>query len=75
MKLVPKFPELSVKNIYDDAIGEPLLSQYLTTLEQNSGRLPERHFFFGVIATLKPDYLGNVIDIAYQQRYSTDQKE
>ena len=25
-KVVPKFPELSVKNIYDDAIGEPLLS-------------------------------------------------
>ena len=32
-KAVPHFPEISVKNIYEDAIKEAELSQYLPSLE------------------------------------------
>ena len=43
---VPNYKELSVKNIYDDAMQDPLLSKYLPNKEQMSGKLPERDFFF-----------------------------
>jgi hypothetical protein len=49
----PPYPELSVKNMYDDAMGDPDLSKYLPTREQMSGKLPERDFFFGILCTLK----------------------
>ncbi len=43
---VPTYPELSVKNLYEDAMTNPVVSEYLPTLEMNSKRLPERDFFF-----------------------------
>ena len=50
---VPNYPELSVKNLYDDALNDPELSKYLPTKKQLSGKLPERKFFFGVLCTLR----------------------
>jgi hypothetical protein len=50
---VPSYQEISVKNLYDDAMKDELLRKYLPTQEQLSGRLPEREFFFGVICTLR----------------------
>ena len=39
---VPSNEELSVKNLYDDAMKDPVLSKYLPSKEQLSNRLPER---------------------------------
>ena len=44
---VPCYQEISVKNLYEDAMKDELLVKYLPTKEQLSGRLPERDFFFG----------------------------
>jgi len=44
---VPCYQEISVKNLYEDAIKDEILAKYLPTKEQLSGRLPERSFFFG----------------------------
>ena len=58
---VPNYVELSVKNMYDDAMRDPLVSQYLPDKKMNSGKLPERSFFFGVLSTLKFQYLTKVV--------------
>ncbi len=50
---VPLYPEISVKNLYEDALADPEVAKYMPTQEQMSGRLPERAFFFGVLGTLK----------------------
>jgi hypothetical protein len=54
---VPKFPELSVKSMFEEAIRDPEVSQYLPDFEMNSKKFPERDFFFGVLASVRPDYL------------------
>ena len=46
---VPCYQEISVKNLYEDAMKDELLVKYLPTKEQLSGRLPERGFFFGAM--------------------------
>jgi hypothetical protein len=50
---IPAYQEISVKNLYEDAMKEPVLSKYLPTKEQLSNKLPERDFFFGVVCTLR----------------------
>jgi hypothetical protein len=61
---VPRYEELSVKNLYDDAMSDHDLSVYLPDRDQLSNKLPERDFFFGILGTIKPDYLTKIIDHA-----------
>jgi len=44
---VPAYQEISVKNLYEDAMKDAVLRKYLPTKEQLSNKLPERDFFFG----------------------------
>ncbi len=62
--LVPNYPEISVKNLYDDAMKDAEVSKYLPTREQLSGKLPERAFFFGILCTLKMSYMTDIISDA-----------
>ena len=41
----PAYQEISMKNLYEDAMKDPVLSKYLPTKEQVSNKLPERDFF------------------------------
>lgn len=50
---IPNYQELSVKNLYPDAMEDLQLKKYLPNPEQLSGKLPEKDFFFGVLCTLK----------------------
>ena len=50
---IPNYQEISVKNLFDDAVSDPELAKYLPSKEQLSGKLPERDFFFGILCTLK----------------------
>ena len=45
----PHYQEISVKNLYEDAMKDEVLVKYLPTKEQLSGRLPARGFFFGLL--------------------------
>jgi len=54
---VPLYQEISVKNLYADAMGDPVLKKYLPEPDQRSGKLPERDFFFGILCTLKNKYI------------------
>ena len=48
---------------------DPLLKKYLPNKEQLSGRLPEREFFFGVMCTLRRQYMSDVIEEAQKKRF------
>ena len=50
---VPAYAEISVKNMYEDAMKDDVLQKYLPTRRQLSNKLPERAFFFGVVSTLR----------------------
>ena len=65
---VPCYQEISVKNLYEDAIKDEILAKYLPSKEQLSGRLPEREFFFGLLCTLRNQYMKDIIADAQKVR-------
>ena len=67
---VPCYQEISVKNLYEDAMKDELLVKYLPTKEQLSGRLPERDFFFGLMCTLRNQYMKDIITPKPQNPFS-----
>ena len=70
---IPSYEEISVKNLFDDAINTPILKDYLPSSEMLSNRLPERDFFFGILATLKQDYLKLIIKDAHEVRMKPEE--
>ena len=72
---VPCYQEISVKNIYEDAMKDELLARYLPTKEQLSGRLPEREFFFGLLCTLRNQYMKDIIAEAQKVRYTVPEDD
>ena len=66
---IPGYQELSVKNLYEDALKDPVLTKYLPTKEQLSNKLPEREFFFGVLCTLRKQYMTDIIQEASNKRF------
>ena len=69
---VPHYEELSVKNLYKDALKDNALRSYLPEEEEDSNRQPERDFFFGIVGTVKPDYLTKIIADANNERYGRE---
>ena len=72
---VPCYQEISVKNLYEDAIKDEILAKYLPTKEQLSGRLPERSFFFGLMCTLRHQYMKDIIADAQKARYTVPEDD
>ena len=72
---VPAYQEISVKNMYDDAMADELLKKYLPTKEQLGNRLPERDFFFGILSTLRNQYMRDVISEAHKKRYTLSEDD
>ena len=72
---VPCYQEISVKNLYDDALKDEVLKKYLPTPEQLSGRLPERDFFFSVLCTLRNQYMRDIIAEAHKARYTVSEED
>ena len=58
-----------MKNLYEDAMRDAVLSKYLPTKEQLSNKLPEREFFFGVLCTLRKQYMQVIISEAQKKRF------
>ena len=72
---IPSYQELSVKNLYDDAMQDEVLAKYLPSKEQLLGKLPERDFFFGVLCTLRKQYMSDVIAEAQAKRFKIDDND
>jgi hypothetical protein len=67
---VPCYYEISVNNLYEDAMKDQLLVKFLPTKEQLSGRLPERDFFFGLMCTQRNQYMKVIIAGAQKARFT-----
>ena len=67
---VPCYQEISVKNLYEDAMKKELLARYLPTKVQLFGRLPELEFFFGLLCTLRNQYMKDIIADPLKVRYT-----
>ena len=66
---IPSYEEISVKSLYPDAMADPVLSKYLPSKEQVSNKLPEWDFFFGVLCTLRQQYMMDIIEEANKKRF------
>jgi len=51
---------------------DPVLKKYLPEPDQLSGKMPERDFFFGIMCTLKNQYMKDIISAANDKRYKAD---
>lgn len=71
---VPFFDELSVKNIYPQVKDDPDIASHFCK-ETESGRLPEREYFFNVVNTHQPEYMKLLVDHALKQRNSAEGQE
>ena len=72
---IPGYQELSVKNLYEDAMKDPVLTKYLPTKEQLSNKLPEREFFFGILCTLRKQYMKDIIHAASSKRFKVGEDD
>ena len=72
---IPHYQEISVKNLYDDAMSDPEVAQYLPSEEQLSGKPLERDFFFGVLCTLRKQYMADIIEEAHKRRFKPSEEE
>ena len=72
---IPSYQELSVKNLYEDAMRDPALAKYLPSKEQLSNKLPEREFFFGVLCTLRKQYMTDIIAEAQAKRFKIQDED
>ena len=59
---IPSWPELGVKHIYPIVVENvPEILDYLPDPHGKEQRLPERQFFYAVVATLYSEQLDNLI--------------
>ena len=58
-------------------MSDPEVAQYLPSEEQLSGKPLERDFFFGVLCTLRKQYMADIIEEAHKRRFkpSEERKE
>ena len=65
---MPFLPELSPKYIWDDAHTHPEFKNYLPDEWTRDGKTTDRNFFYGVLATIAPDYVTHLIEDCRLQR-------
>ena len=61
-----------MKNLYEDAMKDLVLAKYLPMKEQLSNKLPERELFFGVLCTLRKQYMKDIISEASKKRLKVE---
>ena len=64
---VPKYQELSVLNLHEEVLSDPEIRMYFPD-SLPKGKLPDREFFFNILATLRPEYVDNLIKFVNEQR-------
>ena len=64
---VPKWDELSVKNLWQHVQKVPAIMRYMPR-KMPKDRLPCREYFFNVLNSLNPDYVKTIIEHAAEQR-------
>ena len=68
---MPKYDELSVRNIFPKFQSDPEVMKYLQDAYPK-GRYPDREYFFTVLNTVHPEYVREMIEHANRQRFAAD---
>ena len=66
---VPRYDELSVKNLFPRFKDDPEVMQFLQD-EYPKNRQPDREYFFTILNTIHPTYVSKLIAHANEQRFS-----
>ena len=70
-RIIPNWPQLAVKHVYDEAIKLPNVSDYLPDpTGKGESRLPERDFFWRVLYCLHPEYVDKLVMDAHKTKKS-----
>ena len=64
---VPKYDELSVKNLWPKLQKNSEFMRYMPD-KLPDGRLPDREYLFNVLNSVRPTYCQNLIEFANRQR-------
>ena len=72
---IPSYAEISVKALIEDAMNDPLVAKYLPSPEQLGGKLPERDFFFGILCTVRTQYMKEIIEEAHNNRFKVSSED
>jgi hypothetical protein len=64
---VPTWPELSVAKLLPAVMSDPILKKYFPD-KYAKGKVPDRHYFWGVICAVKPGYFKALVNNALEQR-------
>lgn len=64
---MPDYDELSVKTLWPEVKTEPDLAIYFPD-DKEGKRLPSREYFFNVIHTIEPGYIGSLLKHAQEAR-------
>ena len=68
----PRYDEISVANLYDSCIQMKDMKDYFPD-EYPKGRKCAREYFFTVLATLHPEYVGDLLLKCKKDRFGADQ--
>ena len=68
---VPHYEEISVKALYPEFKKDAEMMSYFPD-KYPAGKAPPREYFFNILNTLQPDYLGEVMLHASKQRMTTE---
>ena len=67
---VPKYDELSVKNVWPMIKKDWNLMHYFPN-KMPKDRLPDRDYTFNILNSIRPDYVKKIIDHAHKLRHAT----
>ena len=70
MVSVPKYDELSVKQVWPMIKADPDLMKFFPD-KLPKGKLPDREYTFNVLSTLREDYVKKIINHAHKLRNAT----
>jgi hypothetical protein len=71
---IPLYEELTVPKLLEQVKGDSQIMRHLNYYP-NQKCLPQREFFFGILGTLAPEYLSNVIKNANRIRNRGDSRD
>ena len=71
---MPKFDELSVRNIFPRFKDDVMVMMYLQD-EYAKQRYPDREYFFSILNTIHPEYVAKIVKHANKQRHSAEGKQ
>ena len=72
---IPRFDELSIKRIMPLIKDDPDIVKYYPDAFFEEGVVADRRYFFDVLATIRPEYVKDMVEHAFKQRGSNETEE